>query len=85
MSSSEAQNKANALNVRMQGEAGKVLDEIEKTILRKIARESYACALKCYDKAGKTGPSDQLDQCTRNCQVPHQQASSYVQNVSKKK
>ena len=83
MSSSDAQNKANALNVRMQGEAGKVLDEIERNLIRKVARESFACALKCYDKAGATGPSDQLEQCARNCQIPHQQAANLVQNVRK--
>ena len=44
MSSSDTQNQANALNVRMQGEAGKVLDEIERNMIRKVARESFACA-----------------------------------------
>jgi hypothetical protein len=84
MSSSDTQNKANALNVRMQGEAGKVLDDIERNLIRKVARESFACAMKCYDKAGSTGPSDQLEHCARSCQVPHQQAASMVQNVRRR-
>lgn len=81
MSNSAIQAKANALNAKMEGEAGAVLEGIEKNLLRKVARESFACAVKCYDKAGSTGPSNALEQCARNCQVPYQQAQSLVQNV----
>lgn len=79
MSSPAAQSQANALNARMEGEASKVLDDIERNHMRKIARASFACALKCYDKAGKHGPAEALDMCARNCQVSYQQAGAMVQ------
>ena len=79
MSSPAAQAQANALNAKMEGEASKVLDDIERTYMRKIARGSFACAVKCYDKAGKNGPAEALDHCARSCQVPYQQAGAMVQ------
>lgn len=82
MSSSAMQAKAQALNVKMEGEARGVLDEIERTLLRKKALESYRCVVKCFEKAGSSGSSEVLDQCSRNCQVPYQQANALVQNVS---
>jgi Eukaryotic protein of unknown function (DUF842) len=74
--------RANALNTKMEGEASKVLDDLERSLLRKVARESFSCAVKCYDKAGTTGASEALETCARNCQVPYQQSSVLVQNVS---
>lgn len=35
------------------------------------------------DKAGTTGPSDALENCVQNCQMPHKQAQQYVQQVRK--
>jgi Eukaryotic protein of unknown function (DUF842) len=80
MSSPAAQSQANALNAKMEREASIVLDDIERNYMRKIARGSFACAVKCYDKAGKNGPAEALDHCARNCQVPYQQAGAMVQN-----
>jgi hypothetical protein len=80
MSNPQIQAQANALNAKMEGEATKVLDDIERNWMRKVARESFSCATKCYDKAGKSGPADALEQCARNCQIPYQQSSALVQN-----
>lgn len=79
MASSDLQAKANQLNARMEGEAKIALDEIERTLLRPIARDSYACVLKCYDDAGQKGSSAQIDQCSRNCQGPYQASNNMVQ------
>jgi hypothetical protein len=81
MSNPQIQAQANALNAKMEGEATKVIDDIERNWMRKVARESFACAVKCYDKAGSSGPPDVLEQCARNCQMPYQQASALVQQV----
>lgn len=81
MSSAAMQARATALNAKMEGEAAAMLETIERSQLRKIARESFACAVRCYDKAGTSGPSDVLENCARNCQVPYQQATALVQNV----
>ena len=81
MASQAAQTKAQALNVKLEGEARAVIDDIEKNHLRKVAKQAFSCAVKCYDKAGATGPSDVLDQCVQNCQMPHRQKQQYVQNV----
>lgn len=80
MASQSAQNRANALNAKLEAQAGLVLDGIERKWLRKVARESFACAVKCYDKAGTSGPQDSLERCARNCQVPYQQSTQLVQN-----
>ena len=80
--SASMQVRASGLNAKMEAEASGVLDEIERTLLRKVARESFSCAVKCYDKAGSTGPSEVLEGCARNCQAPYQQSSALVQNVS---
>lgn len=82
MATATTQAKAQQLNAKMESEARIVLDGIEKQWLRKVARSSYTCVVKCFDKAGSTGPSDALDQCSRNCQVNYQNANGLVQNVS---
>lgn len=82
MSSPAMQARAQALNAKMEGEARVVLDEIERTVLRKKAKESYQCVVKCFDKAGTTGASEVLEFCSRNCQVPYQRANQFVQEVS---
>jgi hypothetical protein len=81
MASQSAQNRANALNAKIESQAGLVLDDLEKNWLRKVARESFACAVKCYDKAGSSGPQGVLEQCARTCQIPYQQSTNLVQNV----
>eukprot|EP00550_Attheya_septentrionalis_P002621 CAMPEP_0198288342 /NCGR_PEP_ID=MMETSP1449-20131203/6867_1 /TAXON_ID=420275 /ORGANISM="Attheya septentrionalis, Strain CCMP2084" /LENGTH=154 /DNA_ID=CAMNT_0043986457 /DNA_START=98 /DNA_END=562 /DNA_ORIENTATION=+ len=79
MASADLQARAAALNAKMEGEAKKTLDEVERTLLRPIARDSYACALSCYDKAGSKGSPDQLEACNQNCQVPYQASHNVVQ------
>mmetsp|Transcript_15677 Transcript_15677/g.39437 ORF Transcript_15677/g.39437 Transcript_15677/m.39437 type:complete len:153 (+) Transcript_15677:80-538(+) len=79
MASAAIQAQANALNAKMEGEASKMLDDIERSWMRKVARQSFACAVKCYDKAGTSGPAESLESCTRNCQAPYQQSSNLIQ------
>jgi hypothetical protein len=81
MASAAVQAQANALNAKMEGEASKMLDDVERNWMRKVARQSFACAVQCYDKAGTTGAAESLEACTRNCQGPYQQSSSMVQQV----
>ncbi|MGK3753223.1 MAG: hypothetical protein ACI8RD_005530 [Bacillariaceae sp.] len=81
MASASVQAQANALNAKMEGEASKMLDDVERNWMRKVARQSFACAVKCYDKTGTTGAAESLEACTRNCQGPYQQSSSMVQQV----
>jgi len=81
MVSPAAQSKAQALNNKLESEARIALDDIEKKHLRKVARAAFSCSVSCYDKAGTGGTSDALDQCVQKCQMPHQQANAYVQQV----
>ena len=67
-----------SLNVKLDGKAKSMLDEIEKVHLRPLARQSYLCAASCYEKAGKTGSSEQIQQCVHTCQIPFQQAQGFV-------
>ena len=81
MATPAGQAKAQELNNKIQIEASGMIDEIEREYLRKYAREAYMCSVKCYDTAGSTGSSDTLENCTRKCQIPHQQAGNIVQQV----
>jgi len=82
MASSASAAKAQQLNAKIENEAKVVLDGVEKHWLRKIAKCSYQCVVTCFDKAGTTGPSDVLDQCSHNCQAKYRNANAIVQNVS---
>lgn len=79
MASPELQAKAQELNARIEGAAKIGIDEIERTYMRPLARRSYQCAVDCYDKAGSKGPSEQLEHCTRQCQIPYQQGNQIFQ------
>eukprot|EP00979_Chaetoceros_neogracilis_P007477 scaffold1575_cov242-Chaetoceros_neogracile.AAC.2 len=79
MSSPDLQAKANQLNARMQEEATKAIDQLEKTLIRPIARNSYACVVKCYDDAGTTDSAEQIDQCSKHCQGPYQASHQVLQ------
>ena len=81
MASAAIQAQANALNAKMEGEASKMLDDVERNWMRRVARQSFVCAVKCYDKAGTSGPAESLESCTRSCQAPYQQSSNLVQQV----
>ena len=82
MASPALQSQANALNARMEGEAKTAIDSIEREMLRPLAQKSYECIVNCYKKAGSTGSNEQLEHCTRSCQVVHQQAHGILQQVS---
>ncbi len=79
MASAELQARANELNARMEGEAKLAIEDIDKNLVRSIARNSYACVVKCYDDAGKAGSSEQIEQCSRKCQAPYQMSHNIVQ------
>jgi len=76
--SAALQAHVNALNAEMDREAQRVLDEVERKNLRPRARETYACAVKCYDKAGTNSSQQQIQQCVQQCQVPFQQSQHMV-------
>jgi len=81
MASPELQAQAQALNAKMQGAAAIAIDELEKSIIRPIARQSHVCVVKCYDTAGKRGSSEELDICSRKCQSPYLDAQNIIQQV----
>ncbi|KAL7464183.1 hypothetical protein ACHAXS_004523 [Conticribra weissflogii] len=79
MASPELQSKVNQLTSQIQGDVSKVIDEVERYKLRPMAREMYSCIVACYDKAGKSGRQEQIDQCTQQCQIPYQKAGAVTQ------
>lgn len=81
MSNPEVQAKAQALMAQLDGQERIVIDEIQRFHVRPKAREAYACCVSCFDKAGTTGPTESLERCVQNCQVPYQQASQILQQV----
>ena len=82
MATPAGQAKAQALNVKLEGEARVAIDDIEKIFVRKASRDSLVCSVKCYDKACQTGSSDALEACVHACQQPHRHAHAVVQQAS---
>ncbi|CAB9503345.1 Protein FAM136A [Seminavis robusta] len=78
MASPALQAKAQALNAKMEAAARAEIAEIENKTIRKIGRKGVECTLKCFDKAGTTGPSDVLQNCANQCQMPNQQAGQLL-------
>merc|ERR1711862_1039599 len=68
-----------SLSAKIEGEAKVTMDEIERTLLRPISCNSYACILKCHDDAGTRGTSEQLQHCAQNCQRNFQMSQSMMQ------
>lgn len=60
MATAAGQVKAQQFNAKLENEARIVVDEIEKKYMRKVSQQGYACALKCYEKAG-------LSKCVFKC------------------
>ena len=82
MASPDLQAKANALNAKLEGEAKVAIDSIQKNSLRPIARDSYACVTSCYDKADKNTREEDIEICSRKCQIRYQTAAQILQQVS---
>ena len=79
MASPDLQAKANALNAKLEGEAKVAIDSIQKNSLRPIARDSYACVTSCYDKADKNTREEDIEICSRKCQIRYQTAAQILQ------
>ena len=81
MVSAATQAKVEADNSRLEGAVRVAIDEIDKVLMRPIAKRGLQCSLKCYDTAGSHGTSDVLQQCVQTCEQPHQKANAIVRQV----
>ena len=81
MVSAATQAKVEADNARLEGAVRVVMDEIDKVLMRPVAKKGLQCALKCYDTLAQHGTSDALQQCVQNCEQPHQKANAIVRQV----
>mmetsp|Transcript_15826 Transcript_15826/g.34257 ORF Transcript_15826/g.34257 Transcript_15826/m.34257 type:complete len:150 (-) Transcript_15826:599-1048(-) len=79
MASPELQSKVNQLTATIEGDLTKMVDEIERFQLRPLGRKMHACIISCYDKAGKNGRKEQIEQCSQQCQIPNQKAAAATQ------
>ena len=79
MASPDLQSKVNQLTATIQGDVSSMVDEIERLKLRPVARKMHSCIVSCYDKAGKNGRKEQIEQCTQQCQMPYQTAGAVTQ------
>jgi Eukaryotic protein of unknown function (DUF842) len=66
MISPAAQAKVEGYNAQLEDAVRMTIDDIDKTIMRKTAREGLVCSLKCYDVAGQQGSPESLRQCLNN-------------------
>ncbi|KAL7541073.1 hypothetical protein ACHAXR_010612 [Thalassiosira sp. AJA248-18] len=79
MASPELQSKVNQLTAKIEGDLTSMVDEIERLNLRPVGRKMHACIVSCYDKAGKSGRKEQIEQCSQQCQIPYQRAGQATQ------
>lgn len=79
MASPDLQSRVTQLTAKIEGELTSMVDEIERTKLRPVGRQMHACIVSCYDKAGKNGRKEQIEQCTQQCQIPYQTAGAATQ------
>ena len=81
MVSAATQAKVEADNSRLEGAVRVAIDEIDKVLMRPIAKKGLQCSLKCYDTIGQHGTSDALQHCVQTCEQPHQKANAIVRQV----
>ena len=75
----DLQSKVTQLTSSIEGELTKMVDEIERLKLRPMGRSMHSCIVACYDKVGKNGRKEQIEQCAQQCQLPYQQAGAVTQ------
>mmetsp|Transcript_6281 Transcript_6281/g.9599 ORF Transcript_6281/g.9599 Transcript_6281/m.9599 type:complete len:170 (-) Transcript_6281:85-594(-) len=75
----DLQSKVTQLTSQIEGQLTTMVDEIEKQKLRPMGRNMHSCIVSCYDKIGKSGRKEQIEQCAQNCQMPYQQAGQVTQ------
>jgi hypothetical protein len=75
----DLQSKVNLLTSKIEQELTTMVDEIERLKLRPMGRNMHSCIVSCYDKAGKAGRKEQIEQCAQQCQFPYQQAGAVTQ------
>mmetsp|Transcript_33126 Transcript_33126/g.63278 ORF Transcript_33126/g.63278 Transcript_33126/m.63278 type:complete len:150 (+) Transcript_33126:158-607(+) len=79
MASPELQSKVTQLTAKIEGDLTSMMDEIERLKLRPLGRKMHTCIISCYDKAGKNGRKEQIEQCSQQCQIPYQTAGNATQ------
>ncbi|XP_055627700.1 protein FAM136A [Toxorhynchites rutilus septentrionalis] len=62
---------------RIELELSRRVDEIDRTILRKMQAEMHECAAKCCRDTGAS--MDSVHRCVENCSVPVQRAQQHVE------
>ncbi|EJK68953.1 hypothetical protein THAOC_09835 [Thalassiosira oceanica] len=76
----DIQSKVNGLTSKIEGELKTLVDEVERLKLRPVGKQMHICIVDCYNKAGKSGRKEVLEQCQQQCQIPYQTAASVTQN-----
>jgi membrane-associated HD superfamily phosphohydrolase len=79
MGSSDIERSAAELHEKLERNIESTLGDIERTVLRPMARKSYACILHCYDDNTNATPQ-LIDECSRHCQREIQSAQNYIQS-----
>ena len=75
----DLQSKVNQLTSKIEADLSQMVDEIERLKLRPMGRNMHSCIVSCYDKAGRNGRKEQIEQCAQKCQLPYQQAGALAQ------
>ncbi|KAH7464766.1 hypothetical protein PRIC1_005623 [Phytophthora ramorum] len=62
---------------KLQDAVTKMVDRLDRTILRSMQRDGYLCAAKVFEN--KNWSSDQLAAAVERCQMPTQQINQFMQ------
>ncbi|RZF44929.1 hypothetical protein LSTR_LSTR013119 [Laodelphax striatellus] len=63
---------------RLENEFHRLLDDLDKSHLRKLQYDMHMCAAQCCQT--KDGTMEQVHQCMKNCNIPVDNAQTVVQN-----
>ncbi|DAZ99753.1 TPA: hypothetical protein N0F65_003540 [Lagenidium giganteum] len=63
---------------RMNDAVNKMVDTLDRKILRDVQKQGYLCSAKCLDD--KSWSSEQLQSCVERCQMPMGQLQNLLQN-----
>ncbi|XP_063700684.1 protein FAM136A [Culicoides brevitarsis] len=63
---------------RIEHEITKIVDDLDKSFLRKMQVEMHLCAAKCCEN--QTASLDSVQSCVERCSLPLTRSQNYVQN-----
>ena len=78
----EVKGEAKAKSEELQSRTAAFVNDIEVNHMRQVTRKSLSCMVDCYDKAGNSQSTENLNKCVTKCRSGSQEANAFFQDVS---